>query len=68
MHVRKSLFKRAAGLAYKFIKKKTVTRAFACEFCKISKNIYFTEHLWTAASGVSEECYSLFDLFSQIDS
>ena len=26
-----------------FIKK----QVFACEFCKIFKNISFTEHLWT---------------------
>ena len=23
---------------------------FSCEFCKISKNIFFTEHLWATAS------------------
>ena len=23
---------------------------FSCEFCEISKNTFFTEHLWTAAS------------------
>ena len=23
---------------------------FSCEFCQISKNIFFTEHLWTTAS------------------
>ena len=23
---------------------------FSCEFCEISKNIFFTEHLWTTAS------------------
>ena len=26
---------------------------FSCEFYEISKNKFFTEHLWTAASGVS---------------
>ena len=25
----------------------------SCEFCKIFKNIFFTEHLWTTASGYS---------------
>ena len=26
---------------------------FSCEFCKISKNIFFTEHPWATASGNS---------------
>ena len=29
-----------------FIKKETKTQVFSCEFCEISKNIFFTEHLW----------------------
>ena len=29
--------------------KKTLTRVFSCEFCKISKNTPFTKHLWTTA-------------------
>ena len=36
---------------YNFIKKETLTQAFFCEFCKISKNTFFTEHLWTTATG-----------------
>ena len=28
---------------------------FSCEFCEISKNIYFTEHLRTTASGFFEQ-------------
>ena len=24
---------------------------FSCEFCEITKNTFFTEHLWTTASG-----------------
>ena len=24
---------------------------FYCEFCEIFKNTFFTEHLWTSASG-----------------
>ena len=31
---------------------------FPCEFCKISKNTFFTEHLRTTAS-VAESLYSL---------
>ena len=26
------------------------TLVFSCEFCKISKNTFFTEHLWTTDS------------------
>ena len=26
-------------------KQETLAQAFSCEFCKISKNIFFTEHL-----------------------
>ena len=28
----------------------TLTRVLFCEFCEISKNTFFTEHLWTTAS------------------
>ena len=33
-----------------FIKKQTLALVFSCEFCEISKNTFFTEHLWTTAS------------------
>ena len=32
--------------ASKFIKKETLSQVFSCEFCEISKNTFFTEHLW----------------------
>ena len=28
------------------LKKKTLAQVFSCEFCEISKNTFFTEHLW----------------------
>ena len=31
-----------------FLKKETPTQLFFCEFCEISKNTYFVEHLQTA--------------------
>ena len=31
------------------LKKETLTQVFSCEFCIISKNTFFTEHLWTTA-------------------
>ena len=32
------------------IKKETLTQVFSCEFCKISKNSFFTELFWVTAS------------------
>ena len=33
-----------------FIKKENLAQMFSCELCEISKNTFFTEHLWTTAS------------------
>ena len=35
--------------ACNFIKKETLAQVFSFEFCKISKNTFFTEHLWAVA-------------------
>ena len=32
-----------------FFKKETLTQVFSCEFCEISKNTFFTEHVWATA-------------------
>ena len=32
-----------------FIEKEALAQVFSCEFCKISKNTFFTEHLRTTA-------------------
>ena len=37
--------------ACNFIKKETLTQVFSRELCEISKNTFFTEHLWAPASG-----------------
>ena len=37
--------------ACNFIKKETLARVFSCEFCEISKNTFFIEHLQATASG-----------------
>ena len=37
--------------AYNFIKKETLAQVFSCEFSKISKNTFFTEHLLETGSG-----------------
>ena len=36
--------------ACNFTKKETLAQVFSCEFCEISKNTFFTEHLWATAS------------------
>ena len=48
-----SLFlNKVAGLRPAILfKKETLAQVFSCEFCKISKNTFFTEHLLAAASG-----------------
>ena len=38
-------FNNVAGEACNFIKKETLVQLFSCEFCDISKNTFFTEHL-----------------------
>ena len=32
------------------LKKEALAQVFSCEICEISKNAFFTEHLWTTAS------------------
>ena len=36
-----------------FIKKETPAHMFSCEFCKIFKNTFSTEHLQATASGLN---------------
>ena len=36
------------------IKKETLAEVFCCEFCKISKNIFFKQHLWRTASKLGD--------------
>ena len=30
--------------------KETLAQVFSCEFCEISKNTFFAEHVWSTAS------------------
>ena len=39
--------------ACNFIKEGTLTQVFSCEFCEISKNTFFTEHILATASVMS---------------
>ena len=41
-----------------FFKKETLAQVFSCEFCEISKNTFFTEHLWTTASDITSILWS----------
>ena len=36
--------------ACNFIKKETLAQVFSCEFCQVSKNTFYTEHLCTTTS------------------
>ena len=55
-HMCQSLFyNKVADLRPATIKKDTLAQVFFCEFCKISKNTFFTEHLWAAASEDSQQ-------------
>ena len=46
-------------LACNFVKRETLAQVFSCEFRKISKNTFFTEHLRTTASANSPFLYLL---------
>ena len=46
-HLSQSLF---FNLVCNFIKKESLAQVLSCKFCEISKNTFFTEHLWTTAS------------------
>ena len=45
-----------------FTKKETLAQVFSCEFCEISKNTFFTEHLQTTTSVLQ---YAQFKLCSE---
>ena len=51
---RLSFFIKMQDEACNFIEKETLAQVFFYEFCEISKNIFFTEHLWTIASANSK--------------
>ena len=51
-YVRISFLIKLQAQVCNFIKKETPAKMFSYEFCGISKNTFFTEHLWTTASEV----------------
>ena len=42
------------------LKKQTLAQVFSCEFCEISRNTFYTEHLRTTASTWNEKHFSSF--------
>ena len=42
---------------FNFIKKETLAQVFSCEFCKISKSNFSTEHLQTTATEDFTSCW-----------
>ena len=57
--MQESLFYKAAGLRPATLLKKTLAQAFSCEFWEISKNTFFTEHLWATASAITKNYYQV---------
>ena len=56
-HLRQSLFfNKVAGL-----KKRDSDSVFSCEYCELSKNTIFTEHLWMAASCFATTTHKIFE-------
>ena len=73
-HLCQSLFfSKVAGLrSATLLKKETLEQVFSCEFCQISKNTFFTEHLWTTASTfcfqeINDDCSELQEELSTVD-
>ena len=65
-HLCQSLFfNKVAGLACSFMKQETLTQVFSCDFCQISKNTFFTEHLWATASCSRPELICLLNSCSE---
>ena len=52
--------------ACNFIKKDTLAQVLSCEICEISKNTFFTEHLWTTASKQNKTIQNKTILLQQI--
>ena len=45
--------------ACSFIKKETLAQVFSCKFFEISKNTFFTEHIWTTASDYEKSIFPM---------
>ena len=49
-------------VACNFFRQRDSSTGVSCEFCKISKNMFFTEHLWAAASDCIEYTFRIYIL------
>ena len=49
----------------KLQKKEALAQVFSCEFCDISKNTFFTEHIRTTASVQIQNLYTLLAFLSR---
>ena len=54
------------SLFFNKVKKETLSQVFSCEFCEISKNTFFTEHLWATASKATKQKSYYFRLIFRI--
>ena len=50
-----------------YLKKETLAQMFPCEFCEISKNTFFTEHLCTTASEVKKTVFNYYVQWSKVN-
>ena len=71
--VPESFFNKVAALRPATLLKRRLAQVFLCEFSKIFKNTFFTEHLWTTASeefaffgNVYSSCIRFYLLFFHI--
>ena len=54
------IHRKTQAQACNFIKKESLAQVFSCEFCEISKNTFFTEHVRTTASLLGKQGKILF--------
>ena len=63
--VPEALFDKVTGLRLAtLLKKEILAQVFSCEFCEISKNTLFTEHLW-ASTSVLRKNLSIFAFYHE---
>ena len=53
-----SLHSHCRPWACNFIKKETLAQVFSCELCEISKNTFFTGHLWATTFCLEDELFT----------
>ena len=58
--VQSRFFNKVAGLGLQLYQKKNSAQVFSCEFCEISKNLFFIEYLWVTASVSSSSLAEFF--------